>query len=119
MKTYEVDVFTFAETNTAWTPQAQHRAKKITKQLHKKNYRIETSLSNEMAVNQYQPGGTMIGVVGKQQGRILDGNQDKSGLGGLSYMVMTGQLKNVYIVLAYRVAQGKNDSIQTAYTQQY
>ena len=32
---------------------------------------------------------------------------------------MTGKLKKVYIVLAYRVAQEKNDGIQTAYTQQY
>eukprot|EP00957_Ditylum_brightwellii_P042996 3257017-Ditylum_brightwellii.AAC.1 len=52
MKTYEMDVFAFVETNTVWTPQAQHRPKKITKQVHKKNYRIETSLSNEMAVTQ-------------------------------------------------------------------
>eukprot|EP00957_Ditylum_brightwellii_P135025 10294939-Ditylum_brightwellii.AAC.1 len=61
----------------------------------------------------------MIGVVGKQQGRVLDGNQDKSGLGKWSYLVMTRKLKKVYIVLVYRVAQEKNNGIQTAYIQQY
>eukprot|EP00957_Ditylum_brightwellii_P179643 13684590-Ditylum_brightwellii.AAC.1 len=61
----------------------------------------------------------MIGVVGKQQGRILAGNQDKSGMGRWSYVVMTVKSKKVYVVSAYRVAQEKNDDIQTAYTQQY
>eukprot|EP00957_Ditylum_brightwellii_P005120 388892-Ditylum_brightwellii.AAC.1 len=61
MKAYNMGVFAFAETNTAWTPQAQNRAKKITEQVHKKNYRIKTSSSNEMTVNQYQLGGTMFG----------------------------------------------------------
>eukprot|EP00957_Ditylum_brightwellii_P035864 2718314-Ditylum_brightwellii.AAC.1 len=59
----------------------------------------------------------MLGVVGKQQGQILDGNQDKSGLGRWSYVVMTGKSKKMYVVSAYRVAQEKNDGIQTAYTQ--
>eukprot|EP00957_Ditylum_brightwellii_P021719 1638500-Ditylum_brightwellii.AAC.1 len=61
----------------------------------------------------------MIGVVGKHQGRILNGNQDKLGLGRWSYVVMTGKWRKVYVISAYRVAQEKNDSIQTAYTQQY
>eukprot|EP00957_Ditylum_brightwellii_P026777 2025573-Ditylum_brightwellii.AAC.1 len=116
MKTYNVDVFAFAETNIVWTPQTQNRAKKIREQVHKKNYRMKTSSSNKIAVNQYQPGGTMIGVVGNQQGRILEGNQDKLGMGRWSYVVMTGKSKKVYIVLTYRVAQEKKDGIQTAYT---
>eukprot|EP00957_Ditylum_brightwellii_P121435 9261348-Ditylum_brightwellii.AAC.1 len=61
----------------------------------------------------------MIGVVGKHQGRILDGDQVKSGLGQWSYVVMTGKRKKVYVISAYRVTQEKNDGIQTAYTQQY
>eukprot|EP00957_Ditylum_brightwellii_P150088 11430176-Ditylum_brightwellii.AAC.1 len=61
----------------------------------------------------------MIGVVGKQQGRILAGNQDKLGMGRWSYVVMTGKSKKVYVVSAYRVAQEKNSRIRTAYTQQY
>eukprot|EP00957_Ditylum_brightwellii_P017633 1328425-Ditylum_brightwellii.AAC.1 len=60
----------------------------------------------------------MIGVVGKQQGRILDRNQDKLGMGQWSYEVMTGKSKKVYVVSAYRVAQEKTGDTQTAYTQQ-
>eukprot|EP00957_Ditylum_brightwellii_P106228 8104062-Ditylum_brightwellii.AAC.1 len=50
----------------------------------------------------------MIGVAGKHQGRILDKNQDKSGMGQWSYIVMTGKSKKAYVVPAYRVSQEKN-----------
>eukprot|EP00957_Ditylum_brightwellii_P185187 14102459-Ditylum_brightwellii.AAC.2 len=57
-----------------WEEYKRTIAMKITEQVHKKNYRIETSSSNEITVNQYQPGGTMIGIIEEQQGRILEGN---------------------------------------------
>eukprot|EP00957_Ditylum_brightwellii_P036835 2789542-Ditylum_brightwellii.AAC.1 len=106
MKENNVDVFAFAETNIVWTPQTQNRAKKITEQVYNKNYRIETSSSNEIAVNQYQPGGTMIGVVGKQQGRILQGNQDKLGMGRWSYVVTAGKSKSIHTTIQNSAGEG-------------
>eukprot|EP00957_Ditylum_brightwellii_P003526 267113-Ditylum_brightwellii.AAC.1 len=115
MHRYKVDMFAFVETNIAWTPQAKHTAKRITEKVYKKNYKIETSSSDEISVNHYQSGGSMIGVVGKHQGQILDVQQDKSGLERWSHVSMTGKDKKITIVSAYCVAQNKNGGIHTAY----
>eukprot|EP00957_Ditylum_brightwellii_P025616 1936004-Ditylum_brightwellii.AAC.1 len=80
MEQYEIDIFAFAETNIAWTPQNKCSIRNSGKQYFGQ-INIETSSSDKPAVNMYQPGGTMIGVVGNIQGRIITATNDPHGLG--------------------------------------
>eukprot|EP00957_Ditylum_brightwellii_P036086 2733594-Ditylum_brightwellii.AAC.1 len=63
--------------------------------------KIETSSSDEPAVHMYQPGGKMIGAVGKIQGRVITATNDPHGLGRWSMVCLTGEATKVYIVSAY------------------
>ena len=118
IKEYNIDVFAFVETNIPWTPKNKYRARVIGRRTFT-NVKMEMSSSNEPALNDYQPGGTLIGTQGKNQGRVISGDADQHGLGRWSYVCLTGMGTKVYIISAYRVAQEENDGIHTAYIQQY
>eukprot|EP00957_Ditylum_brightwellii_P082718 6289833-Ditylum_brightwellii.AAC.2 len=70
MRKLEVDIFAFVETNIPWTPKNRYRARRIATEIMK-NVRMEMISSDEPSINDYQPGGTMVGVRGNHMERIL------------------------------------------------
>eukprot|EP00957_Ditylum_brightwellii_P080458 6119529-Ditylum_brightwellii.AAC.1 len=80
---------------------------------------MEMCLSDKPAINLYQPGGTLVGVVGKTQGRVTTTENDPYGLGRWSMVCLIGEDTNLYVVSPYQMAQHENNGIYTAYIQQY
>eukprot|EP00957_Ditylum_brightwellii_P196972 15006345-Ditylum_brightwellii.AAC.1 len=78
-----------------------------------KNVQMEMSSSDEPSINDYQPGGTMVEVRGNHMGRILEAESDRYGLGRWSYVCLTEEGKNIYVVSAYRVVQEENNGTHT------
>ena len=76
-----VDIFGFAETNLAWSPEDRNRARRILTDISAAQSKCEMSASDEPSVSSSQPGGTMIGVMGRHVGRVLEAESDESGLG--------------------------------------
>eukprot|EP00957_Ditylum_brightwellii_P166886 12702311-Ditylum_brightwellii.AAC.1 len=90
MNEYNIDIFGLMETNIPWTPKNQFTARKIGRKMLK-NVIMEMSLSNEPAINNYQPGGTLVGVRRKHMGRIIQASNGQHGLGRWSYVCLTGE----------------------------
>eukprot|EP00957_Ditylum_brightwellii_P029091 2198020-Ditylum_brightwellii.AAC.1 len=90
MRDYNIDIFGLVETNILWTPKNQFTARRIGRKILK-NVRMEMSLSNEPAINDYQPGGKLVGVRGKHMGRILQANNDQHEMMRWSYVCLTGE----------------------------
>eukprot|EP00957_Ditylum_brightwellii_P182678 13914775-Ditylum_brightwellii.AAC.1 len=84
-----------------------------------KNVQMEMSSSDEPSINDYQPGGTMVGARGKHMGRILEAESNMHRLGRWSYVCLTGEGKKIYVVSAYRVAQEENNGTHNTFIQQY
>eukprot|EP00957_Ditylum_brightwellii_P139524 10633795-Ditylum_brightwellii.AAC.1 len=80
---------------------------------------MEMSSSNKPAINDYQTGGTLVGLRGKHMGRILQANNDQHRMERWGYVCLTGEGRKVYVALAYHVAQEEIDGIHTVYIQQY
>ena len=113
-----VDIFDFAETNLAWSPEDRNRARRILTDISASQSKCEMSASNEPSVSSSQPGGTMIGVMGNHVGRVLEAESDESGLGRWSWVCLDGKQTKLYVISAYRVQQENSDGINTTYTQQ-
>jgi hypothetical protein len=113
MEKKEVDIFGFAETNIAWTPQRINQATQHTRGRFGQ-CKIQTSPSDEPSVGSKQAEGTLMGVTGALVGRIKETGQDTHGLGRWSYVCLRGtDGKDTYIITAYRVSQDSNSSGDT------
>eukprot|EP00957_Ditylum_brightwellii_P191388 14571506-Ditylum_brightwellii.AAC.1 len=64
MNDYDIDIFGLVEMNIPWTPKNQFTARKVGRKILK-NVRMEMSSSNKPTINDYQTGGTPVGVRGK------------------------------------------------------
>eukprot|EP00957_Ditylum_brightwellii_P030626 2320807-Ditylum_brightwellii.AAC.1 len=89
MKTHEVDIWMWTETNINWRPKMRREAKKMSSKIFK-NAKIITSTSNDPA-GWKQQGYTCIGLVNGMVGRKILGRGDNKGLSRWSYVQIAGK----------------------------
>jgi hypothetical protein len=119
MKQKDVDIFGFAETNLAWTPERENQVKNHGRGIFEQ-FKIATSSSDDPNTGHKQPGGTCVGVTIAYVGRVSTPGEDRNGLGQWSYVCLGGQNdRKVYTVSAYRVSDDHNSTGDaTAHKQQ-
>ncbi len=115
----QLDVTGFTETNIHWT---QSNRDKISNQLnsHIGNAKVICASNVTTKVTEgYQPGGSMLAVVGPQKGRVMNTGHDP--WGRFAWTEMRGSRdEGILVISAYRVCQtkGTKSGPKTAYTQQ-
>jgi len=116
---FEIDLFGWTETNTAWkVPQTTLQAKQQITRAFKHNKFITSTTNIATTKSLYLPGGTAMGITGKAITRITDEESDP--LGRWNRITLQGkQNKKVSIFCVYRVCNSnRSGAITTACRQQ-
>ena len=103
MKTFQVSLYGWAETNTNWlNPDTQHEYRERSTRTFKTAKSV-FSTSSMPSSSHYKPGGTATTLIGKWSGRA----EHNSGMGCWSYYLTLKGKNNVVItiIMAYRVSQ--------------
>eukprot|EP00957_Ditylum_brightwellii_P211301 15366019-Ditylum_brightwellii.AAC.2 len=78
MKTYNINIFSFAETNLAWLPHIESTAKYYGRKVFQQ-FSIVTCSINNPTERAQQPGGVCMGVTRKTVGRVVETEKDPTG----------------------------------------
>ncbi len=117
----QADVLCLQEMNINWMPVILQMAQSI---LNKSTFwttKMAYSVSEESTTGTYQPGGTMMSILGQWAARTTSMGQDKMGLGRWSYVELLGWNNTQFIILSgYRVnPQQPVLGANTIYDQKY
>ena len=120
LRTHQVDIIGFAETNVNWNPILARRAQAVVRKQFGSGVMINTT-SDDPVKSAYKQGGTSQILLGNTIGAIQSNHTDERGLGRWVYTIINGKNnKKLVIVTAYRVCK---DSMlkghSTVYAQQY
>jgi hypothetical protein len=116
MKSMEIDIAEFSETNLKWTFRTTNQAKNVLQQTCK-IVQVTTSSNVEPSRTSYQPGGTMTVAMTKYTGRIINIIKDDTLMGRWSGFTLSNNFQhNLNIVTVYQSVP--SDGIHSTFRQQ-
>jgi hypothetical protein len=115
---WQVSMFGCTETNLEWNISNRSQVHKIGKK-YCKQITTSTSSSDDTNLTDYQPGGTLTGVVGKWTGRVNNRIQDLSGMGRWSGIRMRGNNDTFTSIITVYRPNKDTTGIITCYQQQW
>ncbi len=107
-----------AETNLNWHHTQHHASLRCCLHRNWSASKFQISVTDEIFLGIYQPGGTTTLVVDRWTSRIIKSGMDPYSLGRWSYVILRGKQDiNLCIITAYRVCADKYTGPKTTYQQ--